>query len=429
MRRKLGRFELAETLSDEYFPFNVVGILFLAEGPSQEILRKTLDALQQRHPLLRVKIEKKERQYFYESQDVPQIPLEILSRESEDHWKKITEENLNQRLNTGSGPLIQCTYLVGQTLTSESELIITCHHSIIDATSFNSILHEILSLSAAFDTGAPIKDYSPLPIYPPEERFFPPAYKGLSRRWRSLKFMGQQIRDEISYRKGVKGKRQAPLHLSGQCRILPLETSVQTTQKIIQSSRKHRITVNSILTAAMLLAVNEILYNGEDLPLRYFTFADLRPYLKPPISKENLGTFHSMLRLTIPIKKDHDFWELADRINIQILKSFKRGDKFISALLTPPMMRMIIRLKNMRMGTSALSYPRVVHLDSSYGKSQVLGIRGYISNFPLGPEYSAVARMYGEKLLWDILYLDSDMDQALAKKIAEKMFSILDDAG
>ncbi len=35
MKRKLGKFEMAQTLSSEYAPFNAVGILRLKNGPSQ----------------------------------------------------------------------------------------------------------------------------------------------------------------------------------------------------------------------------------------------------------------------------------------------------------------------------------------------------------------------------------------------------------
>lgn len=428
MRRQLGRFETAETISDEYSSFNVAGILFLANGPNREVLRESLDKLQQRHPLLRVKIFQKGKKYYYDSESVPKIPLKILERDNDNHWKTIVESTLNQRLDTKSGPLIQGTYLVNNSQGQRNELIITCHHSIVDTSSLLTIFHELLSFCAAIEESRPLDEYPALPLFPPEEAFYPAAFSGLSQKFRTAAYMTRQIVDEFSYRKGTRSKQQTPPHLSGLCRILFTKTPSETTEEIIQASRKKRITLNSLLTAAMLKAVAKTIYKGQDLPLRYFTFADLRPYLKPPISVENLGSFHSMVRFTIPVETDQDLWALADCINQQIYRAFRRGDKFISALLTPPMMRLIIRLKSMRMGTIALSYQGNVTLQSSYGKIQVLGIRGYISNFPLGPEYTAAVRMFNKELWWDILYLDSDMDHSLAQEIEREIQNNLAEA-
>jgi hypothetical protein len=46
----------------------------------------------------------------------------------------------------------------------------------------------------------------------------------------------------------------------------------------------------------------------------------------------------------------------------------------------------------------------------------------------LGPEYSALVRLFRGELWWDILYLDSDMDAAGAQTIAGEMQTILERA-
>ena len=74
MKRKLGQFERAEVISDEYYCFYVVSIYFLDQGPDKDVLRTSLNKLQKRHPLLRMKIQKKGNKYFYDSQNVPKIP-------------------------------------------------------------------------------------------------------------------------------------------------------------------------------------------------------------------------------------------------------------------------------------------------------------------------------------------------------------------
>jgi len=174
-----------------------------------------------------------------------------------------------------------------------------------------------------------------------------------------------------------------------------------------------------------MLSVAKYLYENQDLPMRHFTFADLRPYLKPPVSECNLGSYHSMMRLTVPVNEDQNFWDLAQQVNQQVYSASKKGQKFIQPLLSAKMMRMFIRFQKMRMGTTALSYPGVTKIEPVYGETQVKVIHGFVSNFPIGPEYSATARIFNHQLYLDSLYLDSDLDQAKAQMIANEILSIL----
>ncbi len=375
-----------------------------------------------------MKILKQGGKYFFDSKDVPNIPLKIFERKQDDDWEAIVESNLNQRLDSDSGPLISCTYLISNPPQTLNELIFTCHHSIVDAAAMLTLFHDTLSFCITQAEGQPMEDTTELPLLPPEEKFFPSTYRGLSGRLRINRFMLRQIGDEISYRIKTRSKHRAPLHLTGSNRILPLKLSSQLSKRIINASRKKRVTLNSLFTASLLTAVGKHVYKETEIPLRYFTFADLRPYLKPPVREMNLGSYHSPVRFTIPVNSNQNIWDLAHRINEQVREGFHRGDKYISALLTPQMMKMIIRSKSMRMGTVALSYPGTIELPTSYGKIQILGTRGYISNFPLGPEYTAALRYYNKEFWWDILYLDSDMDHTEASHIAEEIQTSLSDA-
>jgi hypothetical protein len=175
----------------------------------------------------------------------------------------------------------------------------------------------------------------------------------------------------------------------------------------------------------MILSVAKYLYDDQDLPIRHFTFADLRPYLKPPISEYNLGSYHSMMRVTVPVSKDQNFWDLAQRVNQEVYLASKKGYKFVQPLLSARMMRMFIRLKKMRMAATALSYPGVTKIQPAYGETQVKDVHGFVSNFPIGPEFTASARIYDRQLFLDVVYLDSDMDRAKAQMISDEILATL----
>lgn len=80
------------------------------------------------------------------------------------------------------------------------------------------------------------------------------------------------------------------------------------------------------------------------------------------------------------------------------------------------------------MGATTLSYFGPVHLPTSYGSFEVTGLHAFVANFTVGPEYSALVRLFRGELWWDIMYLDSDMDAAGAQEIAREMQAILEGA-
>jgi hypothetical protein len=428
MNRKLGSFETAQAVTNEYFPFNAVIILRLINGPSEDTLKKIVSLLQRRQPLLRVHLEKNKKQYFFESEKTPSIPLRVIERESDEHWILASEDELNQVIDYRTGPLARLTYILGKNLKQESEIIMTVHHAVIDAPSVGNLIHELLYLCSQVESHAFSEDPDILELIPSAEEFFPPSFRGINRRWHNLLFFFRQLGDEFRYRRHTKGKRTAPIHAEGRGRILPMQLSTETTEVLCKTARKKRITINSLFAASILMAVHKHLYMNQNVPLRTFSFANLRPYLKPPLGDEYLGSYFSMMRFTVDMKEDPRIWDLAGQINDIVYTSVKRGDKFCSHLLSLPMMRAILRLKAFRMGTTAVSYTGPLNIHRNYGDIRIKKIHAFVSNFVLGPEYTAQTRLFDKQFYWDILYLDSDMNKQKAGIIADEIRSILDTA-
>ncbi len=77
------------------------------------------------------------------------------------------------------------------------------------------------------------------------------------------------------------------------------------------------------------------------------------------------------------------------------------------------------------MATTAMSYSGVITLQPSYGDIGVLDVRGFASNFGLGPEFSAQTLLYNGKLSWNIVYLETDMSQETAQAITDEIKYLL----
>lgn len=426
MKRVLGKFETAAALSGEVAIWNIVGVLLFDVLPAPEIIRKALSMLQDRHPLLKVRLIIERGRYYFESGDVPGIPLEILNRESENHWVARAEDELNYKFDHPKGPLMKCTVLKNDE--GQGEIILTAQHSIVDGASIENLFHELMDISAKIQSGTEIKGSEPLTPLPPMEFFFPMGFQGLDLKRKTLGYFLRQMGDEINYQFSLRGKRKPPINLNPRGRIIQIQTPKKTTELLASYARKERVTLNSIANAVVLLAVQKHLYGGEEMPFRYMSMADLRPYLDPTPPADQIVSYISPLRYTIKVLAGDDLWSLAQRINQQIYESTKRGEKFLASVMAKQFLQMTFSLKKFRMCTTAISYGGASKFKRTYGPYKVKGLRGFVSNFGLGPEFSGRVELHDDELWWDMIYLDSDMDHEGAQQIAAEMSSMLDQA-
>jgi len=423
--RELGIMEKAAVLTNEASPFNAVIVLRVTNGPSEETLRKALDTLQRRFPLLRVHLRKEKNRYFFESRGTPAIPMRVVNRQKENDWQQVTEEELNRSTDCMTGPLMRLTYVTGPGREKESEIVITFHHAIVDADSGTHLANELLILCSSPASAGDSKTLEPIP---PAENFFPPAYKGIRGKCNIFRFMMRQMGDEFLYKLRSRGSRQAPIHTAGTGKILPVKVAKETTDVLCKKARRKRITLNSLMESAILMAVHKHIYEGKKVPLRSFSMANLRPYLIPPLPGKHLGAYFAMMRFTLRMKKNPRFWDVAREINDIMHRSVKRGDKYAFNLLGAMMMKTLLKLKAFRMAATAVSYTGPVKLEKVYGETVVKNIHAFVSNFVLGPEYTAAVRLFNRQFYWDILYLDSDMGFAEAKVLADEIVKILETA-
>jgi hypothetical protein len=165
------------------------------------------------------------------------------------------------------------------------------------------------------------------------------------------------------------------------------------------------------------------------MPMRTFSFADLRPYTVPPTPAEHLANYISMLRYTIDVSQESDIWKLTADLHDKIYASLKRGDKFPASTMSESLIRMFVGLKSMRMAATALNYSGAIPLKPQYGRVKVKSLHGFLSGFDLGPEVPAQARLFNNELWLDFVFLETDVDRETAGKIVGEVQAILERAG
>lgn len=424
LNRPLGRFEQTWALMDDFVPVLFVGVLHLTDAPRADVLRRALDILQHRHPLLRVAIKKSGGEpRFVEADDPPPIPLTIVARNSPEHWRTIAEDELNTAIDTATPPLLRCTLVEGD---GEAEFIFTFHHTIIDSRAGMMMVHHLLTIAAELEAGNdPAPDYPPLEALPAMEDRYPARCSGWRRAPRLLAYVARQMATEAAYRLRLKGRQQLHANATPRCRIAGFELPPDRTKALVRQARKRRMPLNSLLHAAMVKSVADNLYGGESVPMRGIAFADMRPYLAPPPAAEEFGVCISMLPYTVDMAPETDIWSLAAHVGDGIYRATKHDDKFMAPLLAKQLVQTLIARRSMRLGMVALSYVGPVKLEQSYGRATVRCLSGFVSNNVLGPELAAFGSLLHGRLKMDFLYLETDMDERKARKVVGDVETIL----
>lgn len=424
MRRELGAFERALWISDRHSPFHLVCVLRLEHAPPPGLVRKSLAVLQKRHPFLAARVVHAKGQHYFTKLPEPPLPFRSLSRWNDDHWILVVETELANRIDALTGPMFRCAYLYSET-DARGEIVLALSHFIADAASASRLLHELMTICASIVDGKPVSVPELTPA-PPVESRFPPAFRGWRLAVHTLRYALEQMKDEVSFRWVTRGGRVPPLHESAtHGRILPIQLPEELVEPFAQRGRREGVTLNIALNAALLLSLNRQLYDGRRLPMRTFVFADMRPFVDPPLTPEHLACYISMLRYTVDVRGDGDFWSMARELHDKVYASLKSGDKFIASLMAEPLMKMVTGLMAFRMSAGALNYNGVVPVQTAYGGIGVVGVHGYVSAFELGPELSSQAGFFNGQLFWDFAYLEEDMSREKAEAIMDEIKGIM----
>ena len=426
MERQLGVFERAQLIADTYSPFHIAGVMRLENAPPPHALQGALSILQNRHPFLSAYLSHKNGRDYFAPLDDPSLPFIPGPRLNDEHWRQVTESELAGRIDR-NGPLFRCTYLFDEE-NLHAEIIFTISHIIADATSTSHLLHELMTICASLLDGEPASPPK-LSLTPPLESRFPPEFQGWKMSLRTLRYAFAQMMDEITFRFRTINKRtaQVPSELSAG-HILSLQFAEDDIEPFAGRARKEGVTLNSALNAVLLRSVNRHLYAGEHLAMRTFSFADLRPYVQPPLPAENLGLYISMMRYSAIISGEMDFWSLARDLHKKIYTSLKSGDKFVAARMSESLLKMLARFKTIRTCASALNYNGASLIQTHYGNIKVRAVHGYVSAFGFGPEMASQAQIFNNQLFWDFVYMDADMSHETATAVMDDIKGIMKSA-
>jgi Condensation domain len=426
--RRLVALERALYTVSSLSPLNLVVLVRLDGAAVDELLPAALAALQHRHPLLRARIAGGPARPRFEvspppvgASDLSAIPVRIVQADEKEAADAVVEAEMNAPFDTATGPLARLTFLRGAG--NSGELILTLHHAIADGVSTAGLVHELLDWCAARLTGGTVPTSLPEPVPSPLTDLLPGGMRGAQGALRLLRFAGRDARDELSWRRGSRGRR-LPIPASGRAAASLASLAADQTSALVDRSRRQRLTMTGVLTAGLLWQANSLLYSSRPVTMRAIVWVDLRPYLDPPVSEMTLACYASMLRFVVRVDQERGFAALIADVQAAIERASRRGDRFPAAVLSAPMTRLAVRWPVGRLGTVALSYAAAA-VQPSYGPVSVREVRAFVSNNRFGAEVAASCGVYRGGLWCDLLYLASDYGQETAAALGDGLLSTL----
>lgn len=408
--------EQALYLTSSFAPMTVAAVTTLRRPPDIDMLRHALDVLQRRHPLLRSRIVADRPPSFEVTDNVPAIAVRDIERTSARQWCDVVDDVLNRNVDTGTGPALEVSWL-HDARNDEADLVFAFHHAIMDGASAARLYDQLFGLCSGSLEEA---DLAPLPLPRPIDELLPARVRGRRRLGAMSRFMRSQMGSEVAYQRAI-GRRAFPIAEGGRCVPVMRTLTVDETNQLVSAARRRRLTVNSVVAAALVVATHRELFTDQNVPMRAIGFADLRSSLEPRPTADELGCYIAMMRHTVDVGRADDLWSIAANLQSKVRDSLAHDEHLLSAGVAKQLMTMILRLRRMRMSDTAVTYPGPLGVKAAYGDIEVTEMHGFITTNRLAPVSSALVHIFNGRLCWDFSFFDGDLDADQMQRIADRV--------
>lgn len=302
MYRYLGSGEHSNWLRDQVAPLHFAMTARVVGKFSINQLKQALAWVQQRHPLLRMRIVPDELGQPRFIEDSASIPLLIVQRKGEQHWQYQVEQELAQPFNWSKAPLVRVVLVHS---TDVSELIVTCHHSIGDGLSSAYLLRDIVQA-----VGTPECEQQLLPERPSFEDLIPEVIKTTA----PLPLTALPNREEGLPTKPVLSVEVASSP-SRRPHVLSWSLSSQETTSLISRCRQEQTSVHAAICAAFMLAIAT--QSKQSSTFKCLSPINIRRYLSPSIESD-FGFYYWLGLTSHTLTANQSLWDIARSLKSQL---------------------------------------------------------------------------------------------------------------
>jgi NRPS condensation-like uncharacterized protein len=414
MYRQLGTSERTVSLYSQVRPnhftltANILGALHL-EGLQQALIK-----VQQRHPLLNVRIALDRQEIPWVIKDIGIIPVRLIERHSPQQWQQEVERELANPFDWNQAPLVRVVLLQGVDV---SDLIITCDHTISDGISVVFLLRDILQALESPDR--PLGDL-------PERESYEKLVTQFEQRLQPLSLFEPSL---------VSTKTKPTLPEKSRPRLHTWSLSAVETNEIVTSCQQAQTSVYTAICAALLMAIAKERVQNHDLEefthLKCLSPINVRRFL--PEIEADFGHYFVYTLIAESIAPDRSLWELARSIRAklnqkidptQIFSHIPDSEAFISTLPRPDdvvaMMETFNKYDVLVSNLGRLTIPQ------QYGEFELAAIYGPSATTHVDRDLVVGVMTLGDRMFFSLVYSGSDFSSAQIEQLQQTaMQSIL----
>jgi NRPS condensation-like uncharacterized protein len=293
--------------------YNVLVLARIKGQFGENALRSAMQKIQQRHPLLRAHVEFDENhRAWFISHDTLDIPVKIYARTSDEAWLEACYEENRIPFQLDKGPLLRVIWVRDA---SASELVLLGQHAICDGTALVYLMRDLLTY-----LGDPSVEVEVLDALPTVDKAFDLDRIRLNLILRRVISQLAEIwRDnEIRFVLEDFEPLQAVFNAS-KLQVLTHELSPEETGELVQISRDHGVTVNTLLYSALISAQLEIQGTEKDYLQNILLPVSLRPHMDPAIG-EVVAFYAGGEAFPHKVTLKKDFWKRTRRLHSHLQK-------------------------------------------------------------------------------------------------------------
>ncbi|MDJ0660398.1 MAG: condensation domain-containing protein [Crocosphaera sp.] len=424
--RKLGSVENLFHIIHELGGMIDVNIVRLEGDIQPDILQKALLLLQNRHPLLRVRIIDLEDGAYFSSENIQKIPLQVMTKTDENQWLEIAESELHKKFSQEFHPLCRITLLKSSLRDGMSEIIATFHHAITDGLSCMNFIDNLLIYYQKIVNQEEISNNISL-VFPT------PIEQNLDRNLAN----SNQIKDTKN--EDLSDTLVPQLIIENEASLEERQTHIinriinsKTLLNLKQQCQTQKTTIHGALCSAMLLGTKTISNFEEPVHLSCSSNLNLRQYSQPEIDINHLGCFVSSIENIYTFTKNTDFWDLArdckQKIDLTKNQTINNliNDQRLANFSQSTLEKMLEQNSTGRTKTMNISNRGKFNLAKNYGQLKIREIYFTVGQHILGPCLWLGAVTFHEKLCLSFAHVTPLISSQTMNNFADSVINILE---
>ncbi|MBN2500737.1 MAG: hypothetical protein JXB38_08175 [Anaerolineales bacterium] len=295
-----------------------------------------LEKLKTKYPWIISRVVEEEKQTYFVQENVPDIPVRVLDRQSDDHWRSLAKAEMSCPFPPETGPFIRFHIFKGEEV---SEIMTTTHHVLGDGMAIIFLMRDFIDFIAH-----PKQETQPLPPLPTFTELVPletvqrlQDYIPDSARATMEAGPTDMVAAELTaFNQDIT--QESPLH------ILSWEMTTAETASFVERARKEKVSVGAAICTAFLIAFSKT-KQAEDARLSAGFPVDMRKrYIEP--ANEFFSNHLTYAQVFLDNAPGTNFWETAREIHSQLIEETADDKVFglviflekMIAMLPPSMM-------------------------------------------------------------------------------------------